>query len=228
MKKALQKITYLSVIVTVMFFVGTVARAATDYTPLQPLPDIGEGTPTTNLTTYIPAAFNLAIVMAAVLAFVMITLGGITYATTDAVSGKAEGKERITNAVWGLLLVIGAYAILYTINPKILQFDLTFKTPKVETNMVAALRGSVLPGYTLNPAQVADDSSVRALLSTPSINITVNHPACANGQVSNCTNLNDLPDSALQGVQWVKSSCGGCYFQITGGTEGGHLAHGPG
>jgi len=41
--------------------------------------------------------------------------------STDAYSGKSEGKKKITNALLGLLLAGLSWVILYTINPKILD-----------------------------------------------------------------------------------------------------------
>ena len=109
----------------------TLHAAETPYTTLvDSLPGIEK---TTTLSSYLPAVFNLSMGIAAVLAFVMITFGGIMYATSDAISGKSQGKEYVTNAIWGLLLVIGAWVILNTINPKILHFDLSIPKPNIPT-----------------------------------------------------------------------------------------------
>jgi hypothetical protein len=68
--------------------------------------------------------FTIAIGIAGVLAVIMIMVGGIEYITADTLGGKAGGKEKINNAIIGLLLAIGAYIILYTVNPNALQFKL--------------------------------------------------------------------------------------------------------
>ena len=131
-----------ALLITILVFVlfaGVMVYAQTDnkYTTLAPLPNTtscgaDSGTNcTADLTSYLPGIFNLSIGIAAVLAFVMITYGGILYMTTDAISGKTQGREYITNALWGLLLVIGAYVILYTINPQILNFNLILEKPKI-------------------------------------------------------------------------------------------------
>ncbi len=106
--------------------------ALADYTPITALPNTTKSTGCapketncTNLQTYVPGLFKLSIGIAAVMAFVMITVGGIVYATSDSLTNKSEGRRYIENALWGLLLVIGAYVILNTINPKILSFDFT-------------------------------------------------------------------------------------------------------
>ncbi|MCX6701865.1 MAG: hypothetical protein NTX96_01560 [Candidatus Zambryskibacteria bacterium] len=134
------KISIMAVMMGIMFSVfsttyaqGTPTQPNNDYTVLAPLPGIGENGATTNLGTYLPAAFNIAIAVAAVLAFLVITYGGVLYATSDALSGKAQGREYIENAIYGLLLVIGAWVILYTINPQILDFNLSLPRPNIPT-----------------------------------------------------------------------------------------------
>lgn len=112
------------------------------YTPLAPLPGTTEGNCvtdkdgkvsgcTTDIQTYIPGVFNLAIGIAGVLAVLMIIIGGVQYITTDAIQGKSDGKERIQNALWGLVLVLVSWILLYTINPKLTVFDLNIETTTV-------------------------------------------------------------------------------------------------
>jgi hypothetical protein len=75
------------------------------------LPGIGQ---TSNFTEYISQGFILAIAIGAALAFVMITYGGIVYATADAVQNKQNGRKYIEDAVIGLIILIGSFAILNT------------------------------------------------------------------------------------------------------------------
>ena len=96
-----------------------------DYTPLAPLPDLAPGVDNGSFTYFIQNSFYLLIGVAGVLAVIMIMLGGIQYMSTDAIGGKEEGKEKITKALLGLLLAIGAWLILNTINPNILSLDLS-------------------------------------------------------------------------------------------------------
>jgi Type IV secretion system pilin len=104
-----------------------------NYTPLAPLPgttinancDPTQNNCQTNFATYLPGIFRLAIGVAGALAVIMIVIGGVQYLSTDALSGKSEGKEKITNALIGLLLAIGAFVILNTINPGTLSLNLS-------------------------------------------------------------------------------------------------------
>lgn len=76
-----------------------------------------------DLSSFFNGLFRLGIMIAGFLAVVMITVGGIQYMSTDAVSGKGEGRERITYALMGLLLVLFSWILLNTINPEILDFS---------------------------------------------------------------------------------------------------------
>jgi len=99
----------------------------TTYTPLAPLPGLGtiDTAPSTSnpcpFGNYLNIMIKIIIGVAAVLAMVMIVMGGIEYMTSDLVSSKEAGKETIRNAILGLLIALGAYLILNTINPQLLS-----------------------------------------------------------------------------------------------------------
>ncbi len=227
MKNLLKTTLVVSALAIVFCSASLYAQPAT-YVPLEPsLPLNPGGAYPTTIDTYLPAAFRFALGIAGVLAFIMITFGGIKYATTDAISGKAEGRENIENAIWGLLVVLGAWAILNTINPQILSFNLLIKSPNL-TNVVPGTTSKILPWYPLSAADVALNNSMKADLQN-NYQVTTNSGPCTTPNiVTGCTNLVGLPNAAYVGVATLKSSCGsGCAVNITGGTEGGHETHGP-
>ncbi|OGG55192.1 hypothetical protein A3D62_02655 [Candidatus Kaiserbacteria bacterium RIFCSPHIGHO2_02_FULL_49_11] len=90
------------------------------YVPLAPLPGVSN---TTNLSDFLNAAFKLGLAVAGTLAVVMITIGGIEYMTLESISGKSDAKNKIWNAVIGLLIALLIWIILYTINPNLIRFD---------------------------------------------------------------------------------------------------------
>ncbi|HEY4496860.1 MAG TPA: hypothetical protein VI432_01800 [Candidatus Paceibacterota bacterium] len=67
--------------------------------------------------------FQWAIGVGAILAVGVMIFGGVKYtAAVGNPSIQTDAKEWIKGAVFGLLLLIGAYLILNTINPGILKF----------------------------------------------------------------------------------------------------------
>lgn len=241
MKK--NKLFALSMMILFLFLISSTsfAQPATppgNYNVLVPLPGIGEGNTSTNLGTYIPAVFRLSMGVAAVLAFVMITFGGITYATSDALSGKEQGREFLTNAVVGLVLVIASYAILNTINPNILKIQLALPPPPkaAEVPVVPGTPGGpgaagcatnpalcsyrtitlsnggtvrVLNGYPLNAAEVATDNALRNQLEHGAGGaVFVNSPACVTGLTSGCTNIVGFPGEMIARLKAITTTCG--------------------
>jgi len=73
---------------------------------------------------YFNALITIFIGICAVLAMIMIVIGGMQYMTSELVSGKEEAKKRIWGAVGGLILALASYAILNTINPNLLDIGL--------------------------------------------------------------------------------------------------------
>ncbi len=69
--------------------------------------------------------YSFALTIAGILAFGAIVYGGIKYAAgAGNPSSQSEGKSWVTNALLGLLLLAGAWIILYTINPTILTLPI--------------------------------------------------------------------------------------------------------
>lgn len=103
------------------------------FAPLSNIPGV---TDQTNIGDFFNAAFRLGLVVAATLAVVMITLGGIEYMTTDSISKKSGGREKIQNAVIGLLIALLTWIILDTINPNLRSFNFNAPRTNVDTSQV--------------------------------------------------------------------------------------------
>ena len=109
-----------------------ITSAQVEYTPLAPIPLDNLSDPTRENVPvqpgpYIEGLFRLAIGIAGALAVIMIIVGGIQYISTDSISGTSSAKKTIENAIWGLMLAISAWLILYTINPQLVEFDLNLQ-----------------------------------------------------------------------------------------------------
>ena len=84
------------------------------------------------LKFYINWIIRTSVILGSMLAVGFIIFGGITYMTTDSFSGKSEGKEHLTNAIGGLIFLIGGYLIFIQINPNILNIDFSTASGRVE------------------------------------------------------------------------------------------------
>ena len=97
-----------------------------------PIPNVGNpGTVTGEIQSfgqYLTAAYKFSIILATFFAIVFIVYSAVQYIASRGDTSKImEARDRITNAVYGLLLLIGATLILQTINP-----DLTILTLNIE------------------------------------------------------------------------------------------------
>jgi type 1 fimbria pilin len=75
------------------------------------------------LGDYIQSIFNIALGLLMVLSVVMIVFAGVEYMTVESIYGKSNAKGRITGAVTGLILALGIFLILETINPQLLEIN---------------------------------------------------------------------------------------------------------
>jgi hypothetical protein len=90
---------------------------------------INTNLPGTSPTNTIPGMvmnfYNFALIIAGMLAFGAIVYGGIKYAIGKGnPSSESEGRSWITAALLGLLLLAGAYIVLYTVNPEIVSLNI--------------------------------------------------------------------------------------------------------
>ena len=69
---------------------------------------------------YIAAIYRWLIGIMAVFAVIMIMVGGIQYMLQGgSQQGVTEAKQRITNALVGMVILLGSYTLLYTTNPQL-------------------------------------------------------------------------------------------------------------
>ena len=99
------------------------------YVPLSPsLPGV-ESTGYTygtehGMSNFINNLFGISVGVAAVLAVIMLAIGGFQYMTSESVFKTSGAKERITNAIVGLIIVLASILIMYTINPDIVNLHI--------------------------------------------------------------------------------------------------------
>jgi hypothetical protein len=195
-----------------------------------------------DLENYFGTIYKILIAAAGVLALLMIFWGGVQYMTVDSLLDKSLGKARIQNAVFGLIIALSSYAILNTVNPKLLNF--TFGVDKLEISFSpedidAAIPQSLGPdgkfcGLYTDGEAWEDDAAERtqllnlgATVSTPICTTTgqtncipstdVKVPTCTVVGQGGCTSVKGLRITG--GIAKLRSLCPTCELTITGGTE---------
>lgn len=101
-------------------------KLALDYKRLEPTAFTGfdAASGAGDLGAFLSQAFQFGLAIAAALAVVMIVWGGVEIMLSESVFKKEDGKKKIQDAIWGLVLALVSWLILYTINPDILIFKL--------------------------------------------------------------------------------------------------------
>ena len=101
-----------------IFCVPLLVAAQIEYQPLAGIPGVTTGTQP-SFAAYVNALYSLAITGAAMFAVIKIVLAGVKYMTSSLVSGKEDAKGDILGALLGLLIILGTFLILNTINPNL-------------------------------------------------------------------------------------------------------------
>lgn len=177
---------------------------------------------------YLNIMIRIFIGLCAVLAVIMIVWGGIEYMTSELISSKAAGKERILGAIFGLLLALGAWTLLNQINPDILNTDLTSLTNQtVEITLNDSVPQTPVNGvYTSSGQKYTKDANWEIAAGAPIADLTgsgatVYNAQCTTVGQTNCTSTRGLDPSYLDTIH---KKCPTCALSIQGGTE--FWAHG--
>jgi Type IV secretion system pilin len=117
------------------YFINSALAASVNITTTLPGPNGASA----GVGGFVANFYTFALLISGILAFGAIVWGGVRYAAGRGnPSSESEGKSWITNALLGMLLLAGAYIILNTINPNILNLQLpampTLASPQAVNN----------------------------------------------------------------------------------------------
>lgn len=173
---------------------------------------------------FISLIYKWALGIVGAAAFGVIIYGAILYTVSAGnASRQQEARNWISGAVWGIVLLLGAYVILYTINPDLVKIR---QTQDFLDSLVKPVSIPKPPAAALPSEVIAADSQIRSEINKAGIG--VNKGACQYASQTDCTNLAGLPTNAVSGLLKMANECSGCNILITGGTEAGHKEHGSG
>jgi hypothetical protein len=115
-----------------LFTPSIVSAQSATYNLIAP---IGTLTGAIDLKQYLEGIFQTVIGIAGILAVLMLVICGIKLMGTGSVAAKSEAKQCIWNAIFGLILAIGSWILLNTINPLLLKNDaqITVQSPSSPT-----------------------------------------------------------------------------------------------
>jgi hypothetical protein len=83
------------------------------------------------LVQYVNALYGLAIVVAGMIAVIKLVLAGAKYMMSDSFTSKGQAIEDIKGALLGILIILTAFLILATINPRLTGIDFLPENPAV-------------------------------------------------------------------------------------------------
>ena len=176
------------------------------------------GCVTGNVGTYLNIIFRIAIGLAAALAVVMIVVYSIAYMGNESVFGKNEAKSNILSSIGGLLIALGAYALLASINPDLVgtsgaTIDQVEAQVSPDQPQAVGNGGKYVGTNYVKGQNWPSDSVERSKLL--SLGITTATPICTTVGQSGCATVFQL-DTAF--VSKLKNNCKNCDIVITEGT----------
>lgn len=167
------------------------------------------------LGDYLNGLFLLGIGVASGLAVIYITIGGIQYMATANPGKKEGGREKIVAAVGGLILALAAFLILQTINPDLLQFNITSAIDDIVERIKETRKPPLVePG----DPWPSDEAQRTALEQVTNGKVRPNKQNCENVGESGCTSLAGIHPRFYSSVTGIVDRSG-CTFTINAGTE---------
>jgi hypothetical protein len=172
---------------------------------------------TSNPGEFVNNVYKFALGISGAAAFAVIIYGAILYTASAGNSSKQqEAKEWIKGAVFGVILLLAAYLILYTINPNLVNLA----NPDLEElniTDVSNISGAIDLTDFLSPEEIREkslkDQENRNMFFLLGISVNNSFPV---------TDLSGLRQKTIDEIKDIGSKVGYSNITITGGTEAGH------
>jgi hypothetical protein len=108
------------------FLLAHTSLADYTYKPLESIP--GFESAATDFPTFALNLYKFGIWVIGICALLMITVGGFMYLISAGNTSKMDSaKKIISDAILGLIIALGAYFLLFTINPDLVNVNITLK-----------------------------------------------------------------------------------------------------
>ncbi|MBP6884634.1 MAG: hypothetical protein KBC17_02300, partial [Candidatus Pacebacteria bacterium] len=207
------------------------------YCLLAPLPGVGDETGRVDIKQGIGNYFNsiirLIIGLIGVLSVLMIVVGGIQYMSTVAMEEKNNAKRRITHAIFGLIVALGSYSILNTINPKLVNVVIHVPGSGPEQSDMGEEPDASITDISPDTVTPAEDIVLPAgdiaglakqILESPKISLNILNVADANGTITLKGKKNLKLNEAYSGPkQQIQDTADGKKARLSSWAENGAL-----
>ncbi|OGZ34046.1 MAG: hypothetical protein A3I88_01905 [Candidatus Portnoybacteria bacterium RIFCSPLOWO2_12_FULL_39_9] len=197
-----------SIFVIIIFALLSAYSVSAAYQLETTYPEIEGVKATSELTSFIRYIYIYGLATIGLVALGALVIGGIMYMGAGSITSAEEAKKIIWGAIGGLLLGLGAYLILNTINPDLLKL----KKPEVKS---FSLRKEEEAAY-----RTASEQSARSQLSQAGINTK---RECQPNESTGCVTFDGIRENTLNEVIGLKRDCG-CDIYVSGARESGHRA----
>ncbi len=198
---------------------GGTGSGTNGYVLLEPSILVQGGGKSASPADYLENIFYFMIGTAGVLAVLVFAIGGIQFMVSGATpSAKKEGQEKMTAAIFGLILALGTWLILNTINPDLVKkFDLKLDTVTV-TGSGGTGSGTSTPGNLPSNLPIGCSNYKNAFINaanTAKIDacllyaVASQESGCNPGLVSKagaCGIMQMLPSTANASCNWLKTN----------------------
>lgn len=130
--------------------------------------------------------YLVALGLGGIAAVGVIVVGALMYTTSGAIDKKNFGKELISSAIWGLVLLLGAFIVLNTINPELVQLRNPPET-EYEFGSGRLIEGASCIQYPeVDPCQGGEEPEFDEESGAPSCCIPSGGDQCPTSVTSNC------------------------------------------
>lgn len=221
-----KSVLYFFLALAILFFVsgsGIALAAGYIYTPMEKIPGFGQDAsdkPFSDFPNYILSITKFVIWTVGIAALLMIIIGGFMYITSAGNTSRTEtAKTVIFDALYGLLVALAAWLLLYVINPDLVRVNISMKP-------VAALPPvvSVKPpaGVTFNNMASLELSTFITCMTSKIPSIRITSVTDTNIQKGFCNPTTD-PDEKFRDSNNCQHSQYSCHY---GGRNGSCIAKG--
>ncbi|MFA5386471.1 MAG: hypothetical protein WC297_02315 [Candidatus Paceibacterota bacterium] len=168
----------------------------------------------TGLGALIKQIYLITLGLVGVLALGIIVFGGIQYSMSAGdPTRQKDARDRITQALWGVILLLAAFLILNTINPDLIKLE----EPSFGTIITASSTGELID--TTNPATSLTEQQIRSKLASWGITVWESCPGCTKVSCLRQNTINELGDLAKHCQNAIHHGTQDCPITLTGGCE---------